>query len=126
MTQREALDILKLGHNVYLTGSAGSGKTFLLNQYIAHLKTILRRSKKNAISGIGFKKRAYSLSTKFQCSITIGSISLIRYASFLNEMTLRSVVCKLSCAVTFSSFHQLHEQANPTHTSRTTRRRGTI
>ncbi len=38
MTQREALDILKLGHNVYLTGSAGSGKTFLLNQYIAHLK----------------------------------------------------------------------------------------
>jgi len=38
MTQQEALDILKLGHNVYLTGSAGSGKTFLLNMYISHLK----------------------------------------------------------------------------------------
>ena len=38
MTQGEALDILKLGHNVYLTGSAGSGKTFLLNQYIAYLR----------------------------------------------------------------------------------------
>jgi len=38
MTQQEALDILKMGHNVYLTGSAGSGKTFLLNLYIEHLK----------------------------------------------------------------------------------------
>ncbi|MBX4197864.1 AAA family ATPase [Candidatus Parcubacteria bacterium] len=38
MTQKEALDILKLGHNVYLTGSAGSGKTYLLNEYIKYLK----------------------------------------------------------------------------------------
>jgi ATP-dependent exoDNAse (exonuclease V) alpha subunit len=38
MTQKEALDILKLGHNVFLTGPAGSGKTYLLNQYIAYLR----------------------------------------------------------------------------------------
>ena len=38
MTQKEALDILKLGHNVFLTGAAGSGKTYLLNQYIAYLR----------------------------------------------------------------------------------------
>lgn len=38
MTQEEALDILKLGYNVYLTGQAGSGKTFLLNKYISYLK----------------------------------------------------------------------------------------
>ena len=38
MTQKDALDILKLGHNVYLTGSAGSGKTYLLNHYIDYLK----------------------------------------------------------------------------------------
>ncbi|MBA3550874.1 AAA family ATPase [Patescibacteria group bacterium] len=38
MTQKDALDILKLGHNVYLTGGAGSGKTYLLNQYIDYLK----------------------------------------------------------------------------------------
>lgn len=38
MTQDEAFDVLKLGHNVYLTGSAGSGKTFLLNKYIDYLK----------------------------------------------------------------------------------------
>jgi len=38
MKQREALEILKTGENIFLTGSAGSGKTFLLNQYIEYLK----------------------------------------------------------------------------------------
>ncbi|MEI7452526.1 MAG: PIF1 family DEAD/DEAH box helicase [Candidatus Falkowbacteria bacterium] len=38
MTQKEALAILEAGHNVLLTGPAGSGKTFLLNQYVAYLK----------------------------------------------------------------------------------------
>ena len=38
MTQSEALDILKLGHNVFLTGAAGSGKTYVLNEFIAHLR----------------------------------------------------------------------------------------
>lgn len=37
MTQQQALDILKMGHNVFLTGPAGSGKTHLLNQYIKYL-----------------------------------------------------------------------------------------
>lgn len=39
MRQSEALDILKMGQNVFLTGPAGSGKTYLLNQYIAFLKS---------------------------------------------------------------------------------------
>lgn len=38
MTQKEALDILKMGHNVFLTGAAGSGKTYVLNEYIKYLK----------------------------------------------------------------------------------------
>ncbi|MCX6702965.1 MAG: AAA family ATPase [Candidatus Wolfebacteria bacterium] len=38
MTQQEALEILKVGHNVYLTGAAGSGKTYLLNEYIRFLR----------------------------------------------------------------------------------------
>jgi len=38
MKQKEALNILKLGHNVFLTGSAGSGKTYLLNQFIKYLR----------------------------------------------------------------------------------------
>jgi hypothetical protein len=38
MTQDEALEILKMGHNVYLTGAAGAGKTFVLNEYIRFLR----------------------------------------------------------------------------------------
>lgn len=38
MTQKTALEILKMGQNVFLTGPAGSGKTFVLNQYIDFLK----------------------------------------------------------------------------------------
>lgn len=38
MTQQEALNILKLGHNVFLTGGAGTGKTFVLNKFIKYLK----------------------------------------------------------------------------------------
>jgi len=38
MTQEQALSILKSGRNVFLTGSAGTGKTYVLNQYINYLK----------------------------------------------------------------------------------------
>jgi ATP-dependent exoDNAse (exonuclease V) alpha subunit len=38
MEQEKALAILKSGKNVFLTGSAGTGKTFILNQYISYLK----------------------------------------------------------------------------------------
>ncbi len=37
MLQEQALTILKTGKNVFLTGAAGSGKTFVLNKYIEHL-----------------------------------------------------------------------------------------
>lgn len=38
MLQEEALQLLKMGKNIFLTGAAGSGKTYLLNQYINYLK----------------------------------------------------------------------------------------
>jgi hypothetical protein len=37
MTQEQAFKIMKTGVNIYLTGSAGSGKTYLLNKYIEYL-----------------------------------------------------------------------------------------
>ena len=39
MTQSQALEILKLGENVFLTGAPGAGKTYLLNQYISFLRS---------------------------------------------------------------------------------------
>lgn len=38
MSQTLTLDILKSGQNVFLTGSAGTGKTHILNEYIKYLK----------------------------------------------------------------------------------------
>ncbi len=38
MKQTTALDILKSGKNVFITGSAGTGKTYLLNLFIQYLK----------------------------------------------------------------------------------------
>ena len=38
MQQEKALAILKSGKNCFLTGSAGTGKTYVLNQYISYLK----------------------------------------------------------------------------------------
>lgn len=72
MKQSEALEILAMGHNIFLTGQAGSGKTFLLNEYIRFLKknkigvavtastgiaaTHLNGSTIHSWSGIGIKK----------------------------------------------------------------------
>ncbi len=38
MTQAQALDILKTGANVFLTGEPGSGKTHTVNAYVAYLR----------------------------------------------------------------------------------------
>ena len=38
MKQSQALDILKTGANVFLTGAPGAGKTYVLNQYINYLR----------------------------------------------------------------------------------------
>ncbi len=52
MTQSEALEILKAGTNVFLTGPAGSGKTHLLNDYIAYCKSIGKAVAVTASTGI--------------------------------------------------------------------------
>lgn len=77
MNQEQALAILKSGVNVFLTGSAGTGKTYVLNKYIQYLKarkipvsitastgiaaTHLQGTTIHAWSGIGIKD---SLSTR--------------------------------------------------------------
>lgn len=38
MTQPDVLEILKTGKNIFLTGPAGSGKTFVLNKYVTYLR----------------------------------------------------------------------------------------
>ena len=38
MKQEIAFDVLKSGQNVFLTGSPGTGKTFVVNKYINFLR----------------------------------------------------------------------------------------
>ncbi len=73
MNQEKALAILKSGRNVFLTGSAGTGKTYVLNQFIQHLKdakidvavtastgiaaTHIKGSTIHSWAGIGIKQR---------------------------------------------------------------------
>lgn len=52
MTQKEALQILKSGRNVFLTGQAGSGKTYVLNEYINFLREKKRPVGVTASTGI--------------------------------------------------------------------------
>lgn len=73
MTQKTALSILKLGHTTFLTGAAGSGKSYVLREYIAYLRkhgmsyavtastgiasTHINGSTIHSWSGIGIKDR---------------------------------------------------------------------
>ena len=52
MTQETALSILKTGANVFLTGEPGSGKTYVINQYIAWLEAAGLRVAVTASTGI--------------------------------------------------------------------------
>ncbi len=52
MTQQQALKVLLSGHNVFLTGQPGSGKTYLLNEYINLAKKLKRKVAVTATTGI--------------------------------------------------------------------------
>jgi ATP-dependent DNA helicase PIF1 len=52
MIQAQALDILKTGGNVFLTGEPGAGKTYVINQYIAWLEAAGIKVAVTATTGI--------------------------------------------------------------------------
>lgn len=85
MTQQEALEILKLGYNVYLTGPPGSGKTFLLNKYIEHLKRNRKGVAVTASTGIA--------ATHMQ-GVTIHSWSGLGIKEKLTEKDIQKILKK--------------------------------
>ena len=52
MTQPEALDVLKTGANVFLTGAPGAGKTYVLNGYISWCREAKLKVATTASTGI--------------------------------------------------------------------------
>jgi hypothetical protein len=85
MKQSEALDILKMGRNVFLTGPAGSGKTFVLNKYINYLK------QKRA--GVGVTASTGIAATHLG-GITIHSWSGLGIKENISEKDLRKILKK--------------------------------
>jgi ATP-dependent exoDNAse (exonuclease V) alpha subunit len=82
MTQAEALDTLKLGHNIYITGAAGSGKTYLLNKYIAYL------NEHGADIGI---TASTGIAATHMGGVTIHSWTGLGVRSHINEYDLESL-----------------------------------
>jgi ATP-dependent exoDNAse (exonuclease V) alpha subunit len=52
MLQKQALSLLKSGKNVFLTGAAGTGKTYVICQFIEYLKEKNRNYSVTASTGI--------------------------------------------------------------------------
>ena len=82
MLQSTALDILKTGENVFLTGSAGSGKTYTLNQYIHYLRA--RRVPVAVTASTG-------IAATHMSGVTIHSWSGIGIKDDLNERDLSNM-----------------------------------
>lgn len=76
MTQKQALLILKTGVNVFLTGEPGSGKTFVINQYIRYLRRHKLKVAVTASTGIAATHIG---------GITIHSFSGIGVRKFLSD-----------------------------------------
>lgn len=82
MTQEEALNILKTGENVFLTGEPGSGKSYTVNTYVAWCRSHGITVAVTASTGIA--------ATQIN-GMTIHSWSGIGIRSFLSEHDLREM-----------------------------------
>jgi ATP-dependent DNA helicase PIF1 len=51
-SQQRALDMVKQGHNVFITGNAGSGKSFLIARIIREMAALRRRAVVTASTGV--------------------------------------------------------------------------
>ncbi len=107
MTQQQALAIMKTGVNIYLTGQAGSGKTYVLNQYIRYLRehdisvaitastgiaaTHMNGMTVHAFSGIGIRDSLseYDLDTILQKSYLASRFSKARVL-IIDEVSMLS------------------------------------
>lgn len=82
MTQEQALEILKTGANVFLTGEPGSGKTHTINRYVNYLKSHGIETAITASTGIAATHIG---------GMTIHSWSGIGIKNKLNKTELRSI-----------------------------------
>jgi ATP-dependent exoDNAse (exonuclease V) alpha subunit len=85
MTQDKALEVLKTGKNVFLTGEPGAGKTYTINKYCDYLQSIGKSVAITASTGIA--------ATHIN-GITIHSWSGIGIKKVLTDYDIRMIVAK--------------------------------
>lgn len=85
MNQARALDILKTGVNVFLTGEPGAGKTYVINQYIAWLEAADLEVAVTASTGIAATHIG---------GLTIHSWSGVGARDHINQYDLDQIVSK--------------------------------
>lgn len=92
MLQTQALDIMKLGHNVFLTGEPGAGKTYTLNQFIEYCR--------QAAIGVGITASTGIAATHIG-GMTIHSWSGVGIKDYLNAEQLERLAAKPQLASRF-------------------------
>lgn len=85
MNQKEALKVLKKGHNVFIAGAAGSGKTFLVNTFS---KWARRRGKKIAVTA------STGIAATHIDGITVHSWSGIKVHKKLDDSDIKEMMRK--------------------------------
>lgn len=98
MKQAQALDILKTGQPVFLTGQAGAGKTYVLNEYIRYLRQHQIPIAVTASTGIA---------SSHMNGYTIHSWAGIGIKDELNADDLRKIASKKSLIERFESIQVL-------------------
>ncbi|MEA1963413.1 MAG: PIF1 family DEAD/DEAH box helicase [Patescibacteria group bacterium] len=94
MKQEEAFQLLKLGANVFLTGPAGSGKTFLLNKYISYLKSKHISAAVTASTGIA-ATHIGGITIHSWCGMGIAKqLSKAEFKTILNKRYLKNRMLK--------------------------------
>ena len=83
MTQDRALDILKTGANVFLTGEPGAGKTYVINKYVAWLEAAGLNVAVTASTGIAATHIG---------GVTIHSWSGVGINDFLSPQDLEQII----------------------------------
>lgn len=92
MTQKHALDVLKSGRPAFLTGPAGSGKTYVLQQFLADINRAGSLPKtKNGPVGWTLTRRAYEAGKKRSRAKSVAmTASTGLAATHINGQTLHS------------------------------------
>ncbi len=85
MQQDEAFNLLKMGKNIFLTGAAGSGKTYLLNKYVNYLKD------KNVVVAV---TASTGIAATHLHGVTIHSWSGIGVRDYLTQKDLEKLLTK--------------------------------